>query len=120
MFTLLVFTLLPLGLGGVTGVARRPTRAEGQFYVPAFHEDRRHTRLERLPDLPDRQPCAVDVLVDRPTAARALYGISRSGMTIKQFGVLNRFHVPARAMTSTCSSTCCWCSSSPATWRSST
>src|SRR5256885_15796492 len=31
-------------------------------------------------------------------AGRALYGISRAGMTIKQFGVLNRFHVPARAM----------------------
>ena len=32
-------------------------------------------------------------------AGRALFGISRAGMTIKQFGVLNRFHVPARAMT---------------------
>ena len=27
-------------------------------------------------------------------AGRALYGISRAGMTIKQFGMLNRFHVP--------------------------
>jgi amino acid transporter len=32
-------------------------------------------------------------------AGRALYGISRAGMTIKEFGVLNRYHVPARAMT---------------------
>jgi amino acid transporter len=32
-------------------------------------------------------------------AGRALYGISRAGMTIKELGVLNRFHVPARAMT---------------------
>jgi amino acid transporter len=30
---------------------------------------------------------------------RALYGISRAGMTIRELGVLNRFHVPARAMT---------------------
>jgi amino acid transporter len=30
---------------------------------------------------------------------RALYGISRDGMTIKQLGVLNRFHVPGNAMT---------------------
>jgi amino acid transporter len=30
---------------------------------------------------------------------RALYGISRAGMTIKELGVLNRFNVPARAMT---------------------
>ena len=31
--------------------------------------------------------------------SRALFGISRDGMTIKQLGVLNRFSVPARAMT---------------------
>ena len=30
---------------------------------------------------------------------RALYGISKAGMTIKQLGVLNRYHVPGRAMT---------------------
>ena len=30
---------------------------------------------------------------------RALYGISKAGMTVKQLGVLNRFHVPGRAMT---------------------
>jgi amino acid transporter len=30
---------------------------------------------------------------------RALYGIAKADMTIKQLGVLNRFHVPARAMT---------------------
>jgi amino acid transporter len=29
---------------------------------------------------------------------RALYGISRAGMTIRQLGVLNRFHVPGNAM----------------------
>ncbi len=32
-------------------------------------------------------------------AGRALYGISRVGLTIKQLGKLNRYHVPARAMT---------------------
>ena len=31
--------------------------------------------------------------------SRALYGISKDGMTIKQLGVLNRINVPARAMT---------------------
>jgi amino acid transporter len=30
---------------------------------------------------------------------RALYGISRDGMTVKQLGTLNRFHVPGNAMT---------------------
>jgi amino acid transporter len=31
--------------------------------------------------------------------SRALYGISRDGLTIKQLGVLNRFNVPGNAMT---------------------
>ena len=31
--------------------------------------------------------------------SRALYGISQDGMTIKELGVLNRYNVPARAMT---------------------
>ena len=31
--------------------------------------------------------------------SRALYGIAKDGMTIKQLGALNRLHVPARAMT---------------------
>ncbi|TMJ93429.1 MAG: APC family permease, partial [Actinobacteria bacterium] len=32
-------------------------------------------------------------------AARALYGIARDGMTVKQLYHLNRFHIPGRAMT---------------------
>ena len=31
--------------------------------------------------------------------SRALFGIARDGMTVKQLGVLNNHHVPARAMT---------------------
>jgi amino acid transporter len=31
--------------------------------------------------------------------SRALYGISKDGMTIRELGVLSRHHVPARAMT---------------------
>ena len=32
-------------------------------------------------------------------AGRALYGVSRSGLTIKEFGRLNRYNVPGNAMT---------------------
>ena len=32
-------------------------------------------------------------------AGRALYGISKSGLTIKWLGKLNRYHVPGNAMT---------------------
>ena len=31
--------------------------------------------------------------------SRALYGIAKDGMTIRQLGTLNRFRVPALAMT---------------------
>src|SRR3712207_3349201 len=31
--------------------------------------------------------------------SRALYGISKDGMTIRELGVLNKHHVPGRAMT---------------------
>ena len=97
MFCLLVFTLVPLGVGGVTGPPSADT-AEGQFYVSAFQTIAGHTASSIF------LICLIASLVlsmssSTGDAGRALYGISRSGMTIKQFGVLNRFHVPARAMT---------------------
>jgi amino acid transporter len=97
VFCLLVFTLVPLGLGGVTGAPSADT-AEGQFYVSAFQTIAGHTASSFF------LICLIASLVlsmasSTGDAGRALYGISKSGMTIKQFGVLNRFHVPARAMT---------------------
>ena len=62
MFCLLVFTLLPLGLGGVTGAPSADT-AEGQFYVHGVPEDRRPHGVEHLPDLPDREPGALDGVI---------------------------------------------------------
>ena len=96
IFALLVFTLLPLGLGGVTGAPS--TGAEGQFYVAAFQKIAGHTASSIF------LVCLIGSLVlsmasSTGDAGRALFGISRSGMTIKEFGVLNRFHVPGRAMT---------------------
>ena len=41
-----VFILLPLGLGGVTGVPSAAT-AEGQFYTQAFQTIVGHTLVER-------------------------------------------------------------------------
>jgi amino acid transporter len=97
MFTLGVFLLLPLGLGGVTGVPAADTQ-EGQFYVAAFTKIAGHTGASIL------LICLIGSLVlsmstSTADGGRALYGISRHGMTLKQLGVLNRFHVPARAMT---------------------
>jgi amino acid transporter len=97
MFMLLVCLLLPLGLGGVTGAVPSAT-AEGQFYTAAMTTIVGHGAAGFF------TICIIASLLLSMTsstadAGRALFGISRAGMTIKQFGVLNRFHVPARAMT---------------------
>ena len=117
MFVVGVFILVPLGLGGVTGVPATATQ-EGQFYTTALQTLAGHTR--NVPaDLPDRQSDPFDVLVDG-RLSRALYGISKAGLTIKWLGKLNRFHVPVRAMTVDLVVNVLWSCSSPATWRSST
>jgi amino acid transporter len=97
MFMLLVCVLTPLGLGGVTG-AVSPEVAEGQFYTQAMNTIAGHGAASFF------TICVIGSLLLSMTsstadASRALYGISRAGMTIKQLGVLNRFHVPGRAMT---------------------
>ena len=97
MFMLLVCVLLPLGLGGVNGAVPAAT-AEGQFYTQAMTTIVGHGAASFF------TVCIIASLLLSMTsstadAGRALYGISKAGMTIKQFGVLNRFHVPARAMT---------------------
>jgi amino acid transporter len=97
MFMLLVCVLLPLGLGGVTGAVPSAT-AEGQFYTQAMQQIVGHGAASFF------TICIIASLLLSMTsstadAGRALFGISRAGMTIKQLGVLNRFHVPARAMT---------------------
>ena len=96
MFMVLVCVLLPLGLGGVTGAVT--TGAEGQFYTAAMTQIAGHGAASFF------TICIIASLLLSMTsstsdAGRALFGISRAGMTIKQLGVLNRFHVPARAMT---------------------
>ena len=99
MFMLLVCVLLPLGLGGVNGVnAAVATGAEGQFYTQAMTTLVGHGAASFF------TICIIASLLLSMTsstadAGRALYGISRAGMTIKLFGKLSRFHVPARAMT---------------------
>jgi amino acid transporter len=96
MFMVLVCVLLPLGLGGVTGAVT--TGAEGQFYTAAMAKIAGHGAASFF------TICIIASLLLSMTsstsdAGRALFGISRAGMTIKQLGTLNRFHVPARAMT---------------------
>ena len=99
LFSVAVYALLPLGLGGTLGtkaVADDPTFIA--FYTQAFDELVGHGLANVM------IACIVGGLVLSMNTAtmdgsRALYGISKDGMTIRELGVLNRFHVPGRAMT---------------------
>ncbi len=97
VFTLLVFLLFPLGIGGVSGAPSAATAA-GEFYVPA---------LAKIVGSGAAQVIIVlligslflSMISSTADGSRALYGIARDHMTVKQLYHLNRFHVPARAMT---------------------
>jgi amino acid transporter len=96
LFSLVVYALLPLGIGGVLSqeaVGENPVA----FYVPAFQQI-----LGGGSDIMVVLLIA-SLLLSMNTAtadgSRALYGIARDDMTIKQLYHLNRYHVPARAMT---------------------
>ena len=97
-FSLLVYILLPLGLGGYTGVPSSAAILSYSTYV---------TTLNHLvgTGATDVLLCflIMSLLLSMSTstadAGRALYGISRAGLTIKWLGKINRYHVPGNAMT---------------------
>jgi len=98
-FSLLVYVLLPLTVTGSTGVDFiNKAGAEGQFFTGL---------LNHLVGSGFASVVLVFLLASlvlsmnssTADAGRALYGIAKADMTIKELGVLNRFHVPARAMT---------------------
>jgi amino acid transporter len=98
-FSVVVYALLPLGVGGTLGttaIAEDTTFIA--FYTTAFDVivgDFLGTVMVL---------CLIGgLLLSMNTAtmdgSRALYGISKDGMTIKELGVLSHHSVPARAMT---------------------
>jgi amino acid transporter len=97
VFTLLVFLLFPLGIGGVAGAPPAATAA-GAFYV---------TDLAKIVGSGGASVILVlligslflSMISSTADGSRALYGIARDDMTVKQLYHLNRYHVPARAMT---------------------
>jgi amino acid transporter len=99
LFCVAVYALVPLGLGGVLSTEQVTAGVlDLSFYGAAF-DILVGSTLSDLMIL-----CIVGGLVLSMNTAtmdgsRALYGIAKDGMTIKQLGTLNRFHVPARAMT---------------------
>ncbi len=97
-FSLLVYILLPLGLGGFTGVPSTAGILSYSPYIHAFNTIIGSGATDFL------VICVILSLLlsmasSTADAGRALYGISKVGLTIKQLGVLNRYHVPGRAMT---------------------
>src|SRR3954468_21625153 len=99
LFGIAVYALLPLGLGGTMGtkaVASDPTAIA--YFTTAFDKLVGNGLANVM------IVCVVAGLVLSMNTAtmdgsRALYGIAKDGMTIKQLGTLNRFRVPGRAMT---------------------
>jgi amino acid transporter len=96
LFSLFVYAFLPMGVSGVLTqqeIAENPVA----FYVPAFDEILGGGSQVMVILL------IASLLLSMNTAtadgSRALYGIARDDMTIKQLFHLNRFHVPGRAMT---------------------
>jgi amino acid transporter len=96
LFSLLVYFALPLGITGAIG-EQAAIDDPVSFYVPAFQEI-----VGGASDIMVILLIASLILsMNTATAdgSRALYGIARDQMTIRQLFHLNRFHVPARAMT---------------------
>lgn len=95
-FTLAIMTLMPLAVTGNIGeqaIADNPTG----FYVDVFRDI-----AGSASGLVTAAACLallLNMTSATADAGRALYGIARDDMTIKQLGQLNRQGMPARAMT---------------------
>lgn len=96
-FSLAVYALLPLGISGVVGTEGALADPVA-FYVPAFQEIIGSGAADIAVFL-----LIASLVLSMNTAtmdgSRALYGIAKDDMTVKQLAHLNRYHVPARAMT---------------------
>ena len=98
MFSLAVYILLPLGVAGTVGQETIANDGSGIIYLI----DGFTAVLGGGADLMVVLLIAsLFISMNTATAdgSRALYGIARDGVTIKELYHLNRFHVPARAMT---------------------
>jgi amino acid transporter len=97
-FSLLVYILLPLGLGGYSGVPSSSAILANSTYVTTMNAIVGSGVTDFF------LVCLImsfllSMATSTADAGRALYGISKAGLTIKVLGRLNRFHVPGNAMT---------------------
>ena len=97
LFSLVVYLLLPLGVTGTIGANAAAANPTG-FYVAAFEKIAGNGVSGVMVIL----LCASLILsMNTATAdgSRALYGIAKDGMTIRQLHFLSKHHIPSRAMT---------------------
>jgi amino acid transporter len=98
MFSLAVYILLPLGVAGTVGQETIANDASGIVYLIDGFSSILGGGADVMVVL---LIASLFISMNTATAdgSRALYGIARDGVTIKELYHLNRFHVPARAMT---------------------
>lgn len=98
MFSLVVYVLLPLGVAGTLGTETIAGDATGVVYLTGGFEKILGGGGDFMVAL---LIASLFISMNTATAdgSRALYGIARDHVTVKQLYHLNRFHVPSRAMT---------------------
>jgi len=98
MFSLAVYILLPLGVAGTVGQETIANDGSGIVYLIDGFSAILGGGADFMVVL---LIASLFISMNTATAdgSRALYGIARDGVTIKELYHLNRFHVPARAMT---------------------
>ncbi len=95
MFTIFVYILLPIGLVG--GVGEETVAAFD--YVGALETLTGSTALTNFFVIVIVASFVISMNTATADGSRALYGIARDDMTVKQLYILNRWNVPGRAMT---------------------
>jgi amino acid transporter len=98
LFSLVVYLLLPLGVTGTVGVKAAIANPVA-FYVPAFEKITGSNAVSGIMVVLLCGSLILSMNTATADGSRALYGIAKEGLTIKQLHHLSRHHVPARAMT---------------------
>lgn len=98
MFSLLCYVLLPLGVAGTLGTDVIAKDSTGVVYLTAGFAKILGGGGDVMVAL---LIASLFISMNTATAdgSRALYGIARDHVTVKELYYLNRFHVPSRAMT---------------------
>ena len=98
LFSLVVYVLLPLGVTGTVGT-QAAVADPVAFYVPAFEKITGSGSVSGIMVVLLCGSLLLSMNTATADGSRALYGIAKDGLTIKQLYHLSRHHVPARAMT---------------------